>query len=220
MLSNFFKIKSISFSDFFKLITTNSTPIIATVGLLILAFALLKIRKVEFSTKIIAQIGLALALSAVLHIFRLYHFPEGGDVTLGSMVPILILALVYGPEIGFVSGILYSILSLILDPFVVHPVQFLFDYPLPSLALGLAGYFKNNKIIGSSISVFVKYLFHFISGFIFFGSYAAPGQSPVIYSLIVNGSFLLTDGLIAVIIISVLPVDKFKKIMTRSTSAA
>lgn len=215
-LSNFFKIKDISFSEFVKLITTNSTPIIATIGLLILVFALLKIKKVKFSTKIIAQIGLALALSAVLHIFRIYHFPEGGDVTLGSMVPILIIALVYGPEIGFVSGLLYSILSLIIDPFIVHPVQFLFDYPLPSLALGLAGYFKNNKILGSTISVVTKYIFHFISGFIFFGSYAAAGQSPVIYSLIVNGSFLLTEGVIAVALIAVLPIDRFKKLMTKS----
>lgn len=219
-LSDFFKIKVVSFTDFIKLIITNPSLIFATIAILILVFALLKIKKVELNTRIITQIGLALALSAVLHIFRLYHFPEGGDVTLGSMVPILIIALVYGPEIGFLSGLLYSVLSLFLDPFVVHPVQFLFDYPLPSLALGLAGYFKNNKILGSTISVVTKYIFHFISGFIFFGSYAAPGQSPVIYSLIVNGSFLITEGLIAVVLIAVLPVDQFKRLLTKSDSAA
>lgn len=198
-----------------KEVSAHPTSVITLIGVLILVLAFIKIRKVKLNTKMITQIGIALALSAVLQLFRLYHFPQGGSVTLGSMVPILIIAFVYGPEVGFLAGFLHGMLTLILDPYILHPVQLLFDYPLPSMALGLAGYFRNRKVLGSIVAVFVKFIFHFISGVAFFGSFAPKGMSAIVYSLTVNGSFMFVEGGLCVVIIAILPIKMLSTMLKK-----
>ena len=86
-----------------------------------------------------------MALATILDMFKLTKLPNGGSVTLGAMVPIILMALLYGPEVGFLTGFLYGLIKLILGPYILHPLQVLFDYPLPFMALGLAGYFKTTK---------------------------------------------------------------------------
>ena len=39
-------------------------------------------------TKILAEMALMIALSSALHLIKLITLPQGGSVTLGSMVPI------------------------------------------------------------------------------------------------------------------------------------
>lgn len=73
------------------------------------------------------------------------------------MVPILLLTFAYGKEIGFLTGFLYGLISLITDPFILHPIQMLFDYPLPYLAIGLAGYFRNNKTLSISFAFLLNF---------------------------------------------------------------
>ncbi|EOP64275.1 thiamine transporter [Bacillus cereus VDM006] len=46
-------------------------------------------------------------------------------------------------------------------------------------------------ILATFVGSFARYFCHFIAGVIFFGKYAPPGQSAVLYSLIVNGSTML-----------------------------
>ncbi|WP_026882791.1 energy-coupled thiamine transporter ThiT [Clostridium akagii] len=195
-------------------ISHHPSSVITLVGLLLLVLGFVKIRKVKLNTKMITQIGIALALSAVLQIFRIYHFPQGGGVTFGSLVPILLIAFIYGPEVGILAGFLHGMLTLIIDPYILYPTQLLFDYPLPSMALGLAGYFRNQKILGSVVALFVKFICHFISGVLFFGSFAPKGTSPIIYSLSVNGSLMLAEGAICVIIIGLLPMKILSKALT------
>jgi thiamine transporter len=189
-----------------KEISSHPTAIIALVGILILVSAFIKIRKVKLTTKIIAQVGIALALSVVLQVFRIYHFPQGGSITFGCFVPIILISIIYGPEVGFLTGFLHGMLTLITDPYILHPVQVLFDYPLPSMSLALAGYFKNNKILGTFIALVTKYAFHVISGIVFFASYAPKGMSPIIYSLVENGTYMLPEGAICLVIITLLPI--------------
>lgn len=212
-----FPVKVFSLTENLGEILKHPTSIITLIGVLILIFLFIKINKVKITTKMTTQIGIALALSAVLQIFRLYHFPQGGSVTLGSLVPIIVIALIYGPEVGFLAGFLHGIITLFLDPYILHPIQLLFDYPLPSMSLGLAGYFRSRKILGTLAAIFVKFIFHFISGVVFFGSFAPKGMSAVIYSLMVNGTFMLTDGIICVIIIALLPLKMLSKNINNGT---
>jgi thiamine transporter len=196
------------------------TSLAALLGVILLIGFLMKTRKVKLDVRIITQIGLALALATVLKIFRLYHFPQGGSITLGSMIPILLISLFYGPETGFLTGFLYGIITLLLDPYVLHPVQVLFDYPLPFMVLGLAGYFKENKILGTVAAVFARFLCHFISGYVFFGSYAPQGTSPFVYSLMVNGIHMGVEGIICVVIMVLLPVPTLYSILNRKKRIA
>lgn len=208
---------SFSISNF-KEISSHPTAIIALIGVLILISALMKVRKVKLTTKMIAQIGIALALSVVLQIFRIYHFPQGGSVTFGSLVPVLLISIVYGPEVGFLTGFLHGMLTLITDPYILHPVQVLFDYPLPSMALALVGYFKNNKILGTLVALVTKYIFHVISGVVFFASYAPKGMSPIVYSLVENATYMIPEGGICLVIMAVLPIKMLSKVLKSNTA--
>lgn len=179
------------------------------IGCILLIIVLIKAKKIVFTPQLISRIGIALALATVLKILRLYHFPQGGSITLGSMIPILIIAFMYGPQVGCLTGFLYGMITFIMDPYILQPVQVLFDYPLPFTALGLAGFFKSDhlpqRLCGVTLSVFVRFLCHFISGVAFFGSYAPKGMSPWLYSLSINGPIIGLEGIICIVIISVLP---------------
>lgn len=83
--------------------------------------------------------AMLIALAAVLGYFRIFHMPQGGSVTLGSMLPLLMIAWRFGAGAGALAGFIYGLISLLEDPFIVQPVQVLFDYPLPFMAMGLAG---------------------------------------------------------------------------------
>ena len=180
----------------------------AVLGLFLLIGAGLYLRRVKLTTHIIIHIALMLALSIILHQLRLFHLPQGGAVTLGAMVPLLLLSWRYGPGIGALSGFLYGMINLLQDPFILHPVQVLFDYPLPFMAMGLAGLFPKRIYLATALAFTGRFLCHFISGIVFFGSYAPEGMSPAIYSLTLNGSFMLTEFLICCIVLKFLPVQR------------
>ncbi|MBA5851430.1 energy-coupled thiamine transporter ThiT [Clostridium sp. cel8] len=199
-----------------KEISSHPNAVFALIALVLIILFIAKVKKIHFTTQLITQIGIALALATILKIFRIYHFPQGGSVTLGSMVPLLLMSFLYGPEVGFLTGFLYGIISLILDPYILQPIQVLFDYPLPFMALGLAGYFRNHKLLGTGVAVFGRFICHFISGVLFFGSFAPNGMSPIIYSLSLNGSFLIVEGAICAVIIAVLPISQLESILKRN----
>lgn len=203
------------FTDLFQKFPENVQAIIASplsiltlIGCVLLLIVLVKAKKIKFTPQLIARIGIALALATILKMLRLYHFPQGGSITLGSMVPILIIAFIYGPQVGCLTGFLYGIITFIMDPYILHPVQVLFDYPLPFMSLGLAGFFKQKKWLGVSVSVFIRFICHFISGVAFFGSFAPEGISPALYSLAVNGPMIGIEGIICLIILSLLPIER------------
>lgn len=196
-------------------ILSHPTSIFALIAVVIFILFLVKVKNVKLTTHLITQIGIALALAAILKIFRLYHLPQGGSVTLGSMIPILLMALLYGPEVGFLTGFLYGIITLILDPYILHPVQVIFDYPLPFMALGIAGYFRNKKIIGTFVALIGRFMCHFISGMVFFGSFAPKGMSPAVYSFMINGVFIAIEGSICIAIMSLLPVKQLGGIINK-----
>lgn len=189
-------------------IISNPLSMATLIGCIILLIILVKVKKIQFTPQLIARISIALALATVLKIFRIYHFYQGGSITLGSMVPIFIISFIYGPRIGFLTGFLYGVITLVLNPYILHPIQVLFDYPLPFMALGIAGYFKDKKFLGISISVFARFMCHFISGVAFFGSSAPEGISPVTYSLLVNVPMVAIEGIICIIIFAILPIER------------
>lgn len=197
------------------------SAIFAIVGLIILAIIFLKVRRIEFSTSILTNVGVALALGTVLKMVKFYQAPMGGSATLGSMVPIFIIALLYGPEVGFLTGIIFGVIDFILAPYILHPVQVLFDYPLAFSAIGIAGYFKDKSkltmIFGVLLSIVVRFLFHFISGIVFYGSFAPQGMSAVYYSFVYNLGYLTPDAILCIIVLSILPLNQIFSVMNRQT---
>jgi len=176
------------------------------VGLVVLLLAFVYIKRIRLNTRMIVHIGLVLALTVILHTFRLYHMPQGGSVTFGGMIPLLLIAFRYGPVVGYLAGFSYGLINLIQDPFILHPIQVLFDYPLPYMAIALAGYFKDRILLGAFVGICGRFICHFISGAVFFASYAPAEMSPYWYSLVFNATYLVPELIICLVILHALPV--------------
>lgn len=182
--------------------------LLALAGVLCMALGLIYVRHEKFDTRTLVMAALLLALAVVLQQLRLFHMPQGGSVTAGAMLPLLLIGYRFGVGTGLLAGFVYGILNMVQDPFILHPVQVLFDYPLPFMAMGLAGLFRNHIYWGTALAFSARFLCHFISGFVFFGSYAPAGTSPVMYSLVFNATYLVPEMLICCLLLKVLPVKK------------
>ena len=202
----------------FKTLFSSPLTLIALIGCAILLIALIKFKSLKFDSKLVARIGLAIALAIILDMLKIYTLPNGGgSISLGSMIPIFLISFIYGPSIGLFTGFLFGILQLIINPYILNPIQVLFDYPLPFMAVGIAGFFKN-KYLGATLGMLLRFVCHFISGVIFFGSYAPAGISPIIYSIAVNGFAVGGELLICLTLLAFLPIDKLIKRLKSNTS--
>ncbi len=191
-------------------IMSSWTSIATLVGILILFCVFMKVKKINFTSKIISHIALAVAMSIILSFIVLFRLPFGGSVNLVAMLPIILISLIYGPIIGIFTGFVYSVLNFVIGPaYILHPIQVLFDYTLPFMAIGLSGLFKNNKYLSIGIGFLGMFVFNYIAGVIFWGSYAADyNMVPMLYSLVYNGSYNLLNCLLCMGVCSVIDVKK------------
>ncbi|EMR74053.1 Thiamine transporter protein (Thia_YuaJ), partial [Thaumarchaeota archaeon SCGC AB-539-E09] len=58
----------------------------------------------KFDTRTLAEIPVIVALSLVLNFIKVFQMPQGGSITLGSMVPVLLISLRRGPKVGVFTG--------------------------------------------------------------------------------------------------------------------
>ena len=164
------------------------------------------VTKSRLTVKQLAFCAVSIALGTVLSNIKLFHFPTGGSITLLSMLVICLPGYFFGPGAGLMSAVAYGILQLLIDPYVLYPMQLVVDYILAFGALGLSGIFTNAKaglIKGYIAGVLGRYVFAVISGWIFFGSYAWEGWGALTYSLVYNGIYIFAEAIITVIILSV-----------------
>jgi len=160
-------------------------------------------RDSKWDAKTVAEIGVAIALAAVLHLVKLWEMPQGGSITLGTMVPLFIVALRRGPTVGVLAGALYGIFEgwvLSGGKFFYHPVQVILDYPLAFGLLGVAGFFPRYPAFGVAVGATARYVSHVISGVVFFSQYAPKGQPVWLYSLGYNAAFLGPDFVVAIVL--------------------
>lgn len=149
----------------------------------------------------LTETGLALALVAVLNLIPpIFKMPQGGSVTAGSMVPIFFVALRWGGPWGILSGILGGLINYWIDPQYFHPVQWLLDYPVAFGMLGVAGFFRRVPAAGIIAGGALRFGAHVLSGVVFFASFAPEGLSPLLYATIYNGSFMLPEVAISVVV--------------------
>jgi len=171
--------------------------------------------KSKFETKVLAEIIVFAALSAVLYVFRPFSMPYGGSVTLGSMVPVLYLSMRRGVYAGLIAGAIFGILAIPIDiallPYspIATPLQAVLEYPIAFAVLGLAGIFHKKTvaftIAGVAISVFVKFLIHYFVGvFVWYYIYEFPAFGQYLYPAVYNGLFLVPEFIISAIIIVIL----------------
>lgn len=151
------------------------------------------------------MVALAGALSLISHSF--FSLPQGGSINLG-MIPIFWLALRRGWKVGIFAGAVFGVVDLAIEPFIVHPAQFLLDYPIPFALLGIAGFFQKYPVVGVAMGGIGRFVSHFISGVVYFAEFAPEGMSPIVYSALYNGTYLIPSIIICVIIIGVMQKSK------------
>lgn len=170
-------------------------------------------------TKQLATSGLAIALAIVIStVIKLPSLPNGGSITLFSMLIISLVGYWYGPTTGIVTAVTYGGFQFLTEPFFIHPMQVLLDYPLAFGALGLSGFFSNKKnglIWGYVIGVLGRLVFHEISGLLFYTTYAVgmrENLAVIVGVLFYNASYVLTEGGLT---LALLTIPSVRKVLER-----
>ena len=159
-------------------------------------------------SKIIARTGIFIALGSLLSTIVIFRMPQGGSISLCSSLFFTLPGYLFGFKMGIIAGILGGIVNFIIDPFFLHPIQFLLDYIFAFVILGICGaYFyksknKNTNILLKSYvtGMFFKFIFHVLSGIVFFGSYAPKNSNILVYSLTYN-LYVLYEMIFGVLLI-------------------
>lgn len=192
-------------SEWYPSLSTTGLVVSMVIGILILGVAFFFGKKATFSdTRSIVYGAIAIAMSFALSYARFIHLPQGGSVTFASLLPLMIYCCMFGTRRGIVVCLIYGCLQALQDTYIIHPVQFMLDYPLAFGMIGVSGFFcertplKKNKliafIVGAVIAVVLRYACHICSGVFAFADYAdlETYDTAIAYSFAYN-SFTIVD---------------------------
>ena len=193
-----------------------AVTIIAGIVLFLAAvfFASKSSAKKRMSTKQLVFCAVALALAYLTSYIKLFEMPWGGSVTLCSMLFIVLIANWYGAKTGVLVGLAYGILQFIQEPYVLSFFQVCCDYILAFAALGVAGFFAKSKyglVKGYIAAVILRGAFHALGGYLYWMDYMPdnfPKSLTSVYPILYNYSYLLVEGVVTVILISIPAVAK------------
>ncbi len=147
----------------------------------------------------LVESAVMIALAAVLEWVSKMIIPEmpfGGQITIVSMLPVVLVGWKYGVGKGLITGGVYSLVQMALGVKTISAMilpssedylgsvgniilMFIFDYILAYTVLGLAGMYKKvikNDTLSLPLGVFtvllIRYICHIVSGYILFGVWA------------------------------------------------
>lgn len=169
----------------------------------------------SFSTKKIVFSAAAIGLATVVADFiKLPSLPFGGSITLFSMLLVSLVGYWYGPVVGISAAVAHGILQFISNPYAIHPIQVILDYPMAFGMLGLSGFFSEKKkglILGYSVGVFGRFIVTDISGIIYFTEYVGNIQgdiAAILEAIIYNISYIVPEYVLTIILLLLPPVKK------------
>ncbi len=164
-------------------------------------------RSTRWNSRMIANAAMCIAIGYVLSCIKLYRLPQGGSITPASMLPLVMFSVACGPVPGVLVGCAYGLIGLLQDPYVIHPIQMLVDYPLAfgAVALGaMVNFIPMRRGLRLPLAVLIgafgRYCMAVLSGTAFFAEYAPVGQTAFVYSLVYNFSYLWLDTLLCMLI--------------------
>ena len=150
-------------------------------------------------TKRLTESAMLLAVAIVLELISKMFIPElpfGGQVTLVSMLPVVLISYRHGVKWGLVSGVAYALIEMAIGAKTVtaafQPGYFgdgtmilnalimcALDYLLAYTVLGLGGIFRSRMenrgkalTCGTLVALGCRYLAHILSGYILFSGWA------------------------------------------------
>lgn len=170
------------------------------------------------NTRKIAVSAILIALGAVLSLIKIWTNPWGGSVTLLSMVPVVLISALFGVPWGLFSSFVYALVQIGVDlggmmgwgmDVRMWIGAIVFDYILAYTALGLAGVFRKKGAVGvclgTVLALCVRFVSHFISGYIFFDIWMPETFSnPAVYSVVYNGTYMLPELISTAVVVFIL----------------
>lgn len=159
--------------------------------------------------------ALMLALSTVLYTFAVFRLPNGGAITFGSMVPLIVYAFLYDVKWSLLVSFAFVVIQLIIgfypppsQDFLSFFILILLEYVIVFGIPGLAGVFgklfkgKTASMVGATVIIMViQFICHFISGILIWNSNAPAGQPVWLYSLGYNASYMVGELIISVVLV-------------------
>ena len=170
--------------------------------------------KKKMTAKQLVFCGMAIALAFLTSYLKVFEMPWGGSVTLCSMLFIVLVGNWYGPKTGILVGFAYGLLQFLQEPYVLSLFQVCCDYILAFAALGTAGFFAKSRyglVKGYIVAVIARGAFHALGGYLYWMSYMPdnfPQSLKSIYPIAYNYSYILAEGAITLVIISIPAVAK------------
>ena len=177
-------------------------------------------RKSHLYVRMLCEGAILLAMGLVLNALKLFQFPNGGSVDL-AMIPIFFFAIRWGVGPGLLVGFAFGLLQMFIDGAIAWGWQsLLLDYLVAFTPLGLAGLFRYRKggiFAGTLLGCILRFIVHYISGVTIY-AIVAPTElfnitftEPWMYSLAYNGSYMLVDTVICLVVFALLysPLHKY-----------
>ena len=183
----------------------------AVIVVVLLVMGVMLTKKSQWTTRRLAYAAMCIAIAFVLSCIKLFRMPQGGSVTPAAMLPLIMFCMACGPVQGLAVGCAFGLLQLIEDPYVIHPIQLILDYPaaygamcVACLANLLPEKAKRFRLpLGVALGYLARLVMAVLSGVIFFAEYAGD-QNVILYSVGYNAAYLAPEMVIAVLI-SIIP---------------
>ena len=163
----------------------------------------------QTKTRALTEGALMVAAATALSYVKLLELPQGGSVCIG-MLPIFLYCARWGCKESFLASFAYGLLQLIFDgAYAWGPTSMLLDYVLAFGVLGVACLFRKQKggvYIGTVVGCLCRFLVHFISGITIYRIYEPTElfnttfANPYIYSAAYNGSYMVIDLVLCLVI--------------------
>ena len=199
-----------------------SNQIAALFTVVWLGFLLWHCRGLKFSTRAVTYGALCGAMTMILACIYL-PLPTGASISLGSWLPLMVLAVCYDHRLAMVSGLLCGMIAPFLLPgwSLVHWAQYFLEYMTIFSCMGCAGLFGQTRgkiLLGALLAIFLRFWAQVLSGVVFFGQYAWEGFGAWGYSLLFHLSGKIPEGILTVAILLALPMERLSKFAKRGQS--
>ena len=174
------------------------------------------VRRVKLDVRSICYASVICALTIVLAGIRI-PLPTGSNITCGSWIPLMVLALVVDARIAMITGWVCGMLVMLLIPGweTVHWAQIFVQQLVCFSCLGYAGILGWDKkwkvLCGTILAVVLRIAGHVLSGAVFYAQNAWDGWGAWGYSLAYNLSSRLPEGILSIVIVTLLPLSLLRK---------
>lgn len=168
-----------------------------------------KTKNSHLALRALCEGAIMVALAQILGYLKLFELPQGGSVTV-AMLPIFLYCSRWGFGPGMLVSIVYSVLQLMFDGAYAYTWQAMIgDYLLAFSVLGVAGLFHKMRygfFIGTVVGSVLRFVCHYVTGATVWGEwmpeefFGLTMTSPWFYSLLYNGSYMIIDMLIVIVV--------------------